>query len=396
MNNAMDFVWERTWAEVDLDAIRHNFTTIRGALPADVKFCCVVKANAYGHGASKLAPLYQQMGADWFAVSNIEEALQLRRFGVTRSVLILGYTPAACAEILARENFSQCVYSAEYGRQLSAAAVAADVTVKVHIKLDTGMGRLGFRIPGEGEDSVAGAIAVCHLPALVAEGVFTHFATADEGADGDDFFTRQADAFIAAINEFSKAGITFTIRHCANSAALSDHPEFRMDMVRAGIVLYGLQPSADLRQPLALKPAMSLKSVVSHVKSVAAGATVSYGRTFTATQEMRIATVPIGYADGFWRQNSPAAVQLTLRGQRATILGRVCMDQLMLDVTHIDGVQIGDEVTVFGTAPALTAEEMAAQNGTIGYEVICAIGERVPRIYRENGETVDTLDNLMR
>ena len=396
MNNAMDFVWERTWAEVDLDAIRHNFTTIRGALPADVKFCCVVKANAYGHGASKLAPLYQQMGADWFAVSNIEEALQLRRFGVTRPVLILGYTPAACAEILARENFSQCVYSAEYGRQLSAAAVAADVTVKVHIKLDTGMGRLGFRIPGEGEDSVEGAITVCHLPALVAEGVFTHFATADEGVDGDDFFARQADAFIAAINEFSKAGITFAIRHCANSAALSDHPEFRMDMVRAGIVLYGLQPSGDLRQPLSLKPAMSLKSVVSHVKTVAAGATVSYGRTFTATQEMRIATVPIGYADGFWRQNSPAAVQLTLHGQRATILGRVCMDQLMLDVTHIDGVQIGDEVTVFGSAPALTAEEMAAQNGTIGYEVICAIGERVPRIYRENGETVDTLDNLMR
>ena len=396
MNNAMDFVWERTWAEVDLDAIRRNYTTIRGALPADVKLCCVVKANAYGHGASKLAPLYQQLGADWFAVSNIEEALQLRRFGVTRPVLILGYTPAACAEILAREDFSQCVYSAEYGRQLSAAAVAADVTVKVHIKLDTGMGRLGFRVGGDGEDSVEGAIAVCRLPALAAEGVFTHFATADEGADGDDFFTHQADHFIAALNGFSAAGITFAIRHCANSAALSDHPECRMDMVRAGIVLYGLQPSADLRRPLALTPAMSLKSVVSHVKTVAEGATVSYGRTFTATETMRIATVPIGYADGFWRQNSPAGVQLTVRGQRATILGRVCMDQLMLDVTHIDGVQIGDEVTVFGTAPALTAEEMAAQNGTIGYEVVCAIGERVPRIYRENGETVDTLDNLMR
>ena len=169
-----------------------------------------------------------------------------------------------------------------------------------------------------------------------------------------------------------------------------------MDMVRAGIVLYGLQPSADLRQPLALKPAMSLKSVVSHVKTVPAGTTVSYGRTFVADREMRIATVPIGYADGFWRQNAAAGVQLTLRGQRAAILGRVCMDQLMLDVSHIEGVQIGDEVTVFGSAPALTAEEVAAQNGTIGYEVVCAIGERVPRIYREGGETVDTLDNLMR
>ena len=396
MNNAMDFVWERTWAEVDLDAIRHNYDTIRGALPADVKLCCVVKANAYGHGASKLAPLYQQMGADWFAVSNIEEALQLRRFGVTRPVLILGYTPAACAEILAREDFSQCVYSAEYGRQLSAAAVAAGVTVKMHIKMDTGMGRLGFRVPGEGEDSVAGAITVCRLPALTAEGVFTHFATADEGDGGDGFLADQADRFGAALDAFAAAGITFAIRHAANSAALSDHPACRLDMVRAGIVLYGLQPSSDLRQPLDLKPAMSLKSVVSHVKEVPAGTTVSYGRTFVSDRAMRIATVPIGYADGFWRQNSPAAVQLTLRGQRATILGRVCMDQLMLDVSHVDGVQIGDEVTVFGTAPALTAEEMAAQNGTIGYEVICAIGERVPRLYMAGGKTVDTLDNLMR
>ena len=396
MNNAMDFVWERTWAQVDLDAIRHNYATIRGALPADVKLCCVVKANAYGHGASKLAPLYQQLGADWFAVSNIEEALQLRRFGVTRPVLILGYTPAACAEILAREGFSQCVYSAEYGRQLSAAAVAAGVQLNIHIKLDTGMGRLGFQCPGEGEDSVQGAIAVCRLSGLNPEGLFTHFASADEGDAGDEYCRLQETRYREALHTLTAAGISFSLCHAANSAALSDHSEMRMDMVRAGIVLYGLQPSADLRQPLALQPAMSLKSVVSHVKTVAAGATVSYGRTFVADREMRIATVPIGYADGFWRQNSPSGVQLTVRGQRASILGRVCMDQLMLDVSHIEGVQIGDEVTVFGTAPALTAEEVAAQNGTIGYEVICAIGERVPRIYREGGETVDTLDNLMR
>ena len=396
LNTNTAFLWERTWAEVDLDAVRHNFTTIRGALPAGVKLCCVVKANAYGHGASKLAPLYEQMGADWFAVSNIEEALQLRRFGVTRPILILGYTHVSCAALLAQENLSQCVYSAEYGRMLSAAATEAGVTVKMHIKLDTGMGRLGFQCPGVGEDSVEGAISVCRLPGLVAEGVFTHFATADEGAGGDDLFARQGDRYVEALNAFSAAGITFAIRHTANSATLSDHPEFRLDMVRAGIVLYGIQPSGDLRQPLALTPAMALKSVVSHVKTVAAGATVSYGRTFVAEREMRIATVPIGYADGFWRQNSPAGVQLTVRGQRATILGRVCMDQLMLDVTHIDGVQIGDEVTVFGTAPALTAEEMAAQNGTIGYEMVCGVGERVPRLYVENGEVVDTLDNLMR
>ena len=279
---------------------------------------------------------------------------------------------------------------------IAAVAVEHGVTVKIHVKLDTGMGRLGFQVPGEGEDSVDGAVAVCRLPGLEPEGIFTHFASADEGAVGDDFSNRQVDLFVSAINELKAAGITFPLRHCANSAALSDHPECRMDMVRAGIVLYGLQPSGDLRQPLPLVPAMSLKSVVSHVKTVAPGATLSYGRTFVAPHQMRIATVPIGYADGFWRQNSPAGVTLTLRGQRAPILGRVCMDQLMLDVTHIPDVAMGDEVTVFGTAPALTAEELAQANGTIGYEVVCGVGERVPRLYVENGHNVDLLDNLMR
>ena len=396
MEQNIPFLWERTWAEVDMDAIRHNFQLIRGALPAEVKLCCVVKANAYGHGASKIAPLYEQLGADWFAVSNIEEALQLRRYGVTRPVLILGYTHPSCADLLAGENLSQCVYSAEYGRMLSAAATESGVTVKIHIKLDTGMGRLGFQCPGTGEDSVAGAAAVCRLPGLEPEGVFTHFASADEGAAGDDFSRMQAERFARGVEDLSAQGITFALRHCANSAALSDYPACRMDMVRAGIVLYGLQPSADLRQPLPLRSAMSLKSVVSHVKTVAAGATVSYGHTFTADREMTIATVPIGYADGFWRQNAPAGVTLTLRGQRAPILGRVCMDQLMLDVSHIPDVAIGDEVTVFGTAPAITAEEMAAATGTIGYEIICGVGERVPRLYVEQGRLVDALDNLMR
>ena len=396
MNDRMTFLWERTWAQVDMNAIRHNYNVIRGALPSSVKLCCVVKANAYGHGAGKLAPLYEQLGVDWFAVSNIEEALQLRRYGVTRPVLILGYTPTTCAALLAENDFSQCVYSAEYGRRLSAAAAENGVTVKIHVKLDTGMGRLGFRVPGDGEDSVTGAVEVCRLPALEAEGVFTHFATADEGEAGDAFFHGQEERFIEALNAFAAAGIRFPIRHCANSAALSDHPACRMDMVRAGIVLYGLQPSADLREPLPLMPAMSLKSVVSHVKTVQKGATVSYGRTFTAPCEMRIATVPIGYADGFWRQSGAGGVRLTVRGQQALILGRVCMDQLMLDVSHIPEVQIGDEVTVFGTAPAMTAEEIAACNGTIGYEIVCAVGERVPRLYMEDGQLVDALDNLMR
>lgn len=398
MNDGLAFVRERTWAEVDMDAIRHNYQAIRRTLPPDVRLCCVVKANAYGHGASKLAPLYQQLGADWFAVSNIEEALQLRRCGVTRPVLVLGYTPAACAPLLAQQDLSQCVYSLAYGRQLSEAAVAAGVTVKMHIKLDTGMGRLGFQCldTADGEDSVAAAETVCRLPGLIPEGVFTHFACADEGEAGDDCSRLQAQRFAAAVERLEQAGIAFSIRHCANSAALSEYPECRMDMVRAGIILYGLQPSQQLRQPLALQPAMSLKSVVSHVKTVSPGTTISYGGTFTAQRSMTVATVPIGYADGFWRGNGSAGMRLTVAGQPAPILGRVCMDQLMLDVTGIDGVQVGDEVTVFGTAPALTADAMAALNGTIGYEVICAVGERVPRLYTEGGQVVDVLDNLLR
>lgn len=389
-------MWENSWAEVDMSAVRHNYHTIRGSLPADTMLCCVVKANAYGHGVGQLAPLYEELGADWFAVSNIREALQLRRYGVTRPILILGYTHESCAALLAQENISQCVYSSAYGQRLSAAAQEMGVSVKIHVKLDTGMGRLGFRCPGEGADSVEGAIAVCRLTGLTPEGVFTHFASADEGAAGEDFSRLQAERFAQALERFAAAGVTFAVRHCANSAALSDYPADGMNMVRAGIVLYGLQPSADLRHPLPLQPVMSLKSVISHVKTVPAGTTISYGRTFTAPCEMKIATVPIGYADGFWRHNSPAGVRLTVRGQQAPILGRVCMDQLMIDVTHVPQAEMGDYVTVFGAAPAMTADDIAAANNTIGYEVVCGVGERVPRLYVEDGNLVGTLDNLMR
>ena len=377
------YMWS-TWAEVDMQSVRHNFDTIRGALPPSVKLCCVVKANAYGHGACKLAPLYEEWGADWFAVSNLREALQLRRSGVTRPVLILGYTPASCAAVLAEHGISQCVHSAAYGRLLSDAATTAGVCVKVHIKLDTGMGRLGFQVPGDGEDSVAGAIEVCRLPALMPEGVFTHFASADEGAAGDDFSNLQADRFVTALNEFAAAGITFPIRHCANSAALSDHPECRMDMVRAGIVLYGLQPSADLRQPLALHPAMSLKSVVSHVKTVAPGATVSYGRTYCADKDIKIATVPVGYADGYSRRLSSYG-RVIIRGQYAPVVGKICMDMCMVDITDVKDASLYDEVTLMGADGecSVSAEDIASLTGTISYEVVCSIGKRVPRVYIE-------------
>lgn len=397
MDDSLALVRERTWAQVDLDAIRHNYEEIRRNLRPGVRLCCVLKANAYGHGASKLAVLYEQLGADFFAVSNIEEALQLRRCGVTRPVLILGYTPASCAALLAENNLSQCVYSGVYGRQLSACAQQAGVRVAIHIKLDTGMGRIGFQcLPGADEtDCAEEALRVCRLPGLVPEGVFTHFAAADEGEDGEAFTRAQYERFSQAVAYLEQQGVSFPVRHCANSAAIADYPDWQMNMVRAGIILYGMQPSERLRCPLSLRPAMSLHSVISHVKHISPGTTVSYGGTFTATEPMTVATVPIGYADGFWRSNAAAGMTLTVGGHRVLILGRVCMDQLMVDVTHIPLPAIGDRVVIFGEKPAVSAEEMAKRNGTIAYEITCAVGERVPRMYMQGGRTVDVLDNIL-
>ena len=392
MNDGLSFMRERTWAQVDMDAICHNYHTIRRQLRAGVKLCCVVKANAYGHGVSRLAPLYQELGADWFAVSNIQEAMQLRRCGITEPVLILGYTPPACAAQLAENDLSQCVYSADYGSRLSACAVAAGVTVKIHIKVDTGMGRIGFVCPNGDVTEIAVA---CRLAGLLPEGIFTHFASADEGEAGDAFSAGQYAAFMTVVENLTACGITFSLRHCANSAALADYPEYQPDMVRAGIVLYGLPPSGQLRCSLDLQPAMSLHSVISHVKTVPAGTPLSYGRTFVTPAEMRVATVPIGYADGYWRHNGTVGAALTVAGYRAPIVGRVCMDQLLIDVTHLPEVHIGDRVVVFGTAPALTAQELAVLNDTIGYEVVCGVGERVPRLYTRGGEVVDVLDNIL-
>ena len=374
MNNRA-MIWERTWAEIDLGALRHNSDPIRGSLPAGVKLCCVVKANGYGHGASKLAPLYQQLGADWFAVSNIEEAMQLRRAGVTRPVLILGYTHPSCAELLADNGFSQCVYSAEYGRLLSAAATACGTTVKVHIKLDTGMGRLGFQVTGEGEDSVSGAIATCRLAGLEPEGVFTHFATADF-AD-KSFAGEQYAKFERFIELCKERGVEFEHITCDNTAAAMEMPVTAKTEVRIGIGLYGYYPSDEVKSDLELTPAMTIKSHIVSVKEIEAGQSVGYGRTFTAQRKTRLATIPIGYADGYPRLLSNKGYVL-INGQRAPIIGNVCMDMFMVDITDIDAHD-GDEVIAMGEG--IDADTIAKMCQTISYEIICGIGSRVKRVY---------------
>lgn len=383
----------RTWAEIDLDKAKRNFMSVREAVGDSVKICCVIKANAYGHGAVRMAAFYEQMGADYLAVSNIEEALQLREKNIKTPLLILGYTPEECAGVLSVYNITQTVYSYEYGQRLAKVAEELDVKVKIHIKIDTGMGRIGFLCRGGESDELALAAEICKEKSLVPEGIFTHFAVADENADGDAFTAEQMDHFFRALRYFEERGIKFDIRHAANSAAIFDHPECHLDMVRAGIVLYGLKPSEKMRGLPKLSPVMALKSVVSHIKEVSTGETVSYGRTFFANRNTTVATVPIGYADGLWRVNGMSDGYMLVNGKYAPIIGRICMDQLMLDVSEID-CEVGDVVTVFGADTICSADAIARRNGTINYEIICAIGERVPRAFIENGIITEWQDSI--
>ncbi len=394
----MKEILRRAWAEIDLDALGHNFRQVRQATDPKAQVCCVVKADGYGHGAVRIAREFQELGAGWFAVSNLEEALQLRQEGIRQPVLVLGFTPPEEAGTLAQKQISQCVYSTDYAQALSCQAAADGVRVKVHLKIDTGMNRLGFCFQdiSRDESAIAEVKAVCALPGLNPEGIFTHFAVSDGGSQGDAFTMRQFGCFKEIMEALQREGIRFSVRHCANSAAVFDYPLSHLDMVRAGVVLYGLAPSSQLRAQLKLRPVLSLRSVVSHVKTIAPGATVSYGREFTAEQATKVATVPVGYADGYPRALSNGRAQVLLHGQRCPVLGRVCMDQLMVDVTALGPVHRGDQVTLIGRdgQEEITASQLAGWEGTINYEVVCAVSKRVPRVYMKNGR-VDSIYNQL-
>lgn len=398
----MKEILRRTWAEIDLDALSRNFRTVRNAVSPKAKVCCVVKADAYGHGAVRVAREFQDLGADWFAVSNLEEALQLRFGGLTKPLLVLGFTPAEEAGTLAQYDISQCLYSSDYAEALSSCAQKAGATVKVHVKIDTGMNRLGFPFQdiSRDEGTVEEVKRACTLPGLFPEGIFTHFAVSDEGSDGDAFTMRQFGCFKEMLESLQREKIVFQVRHCANSAAVFDYPLSHLDMVRAGIVIYGLSPSGALRNRPDLVPALSLKSVVSHIKTILPGSTISYGRAYTVQRPMVVATVPVGYADGYPRSLSPGGgkkgAHVLLHGRRCAVVGRVCMDQMMVDVTGLSHVSIGDTVTLIGRdgEEEITADELAAIEGTINYEVVCGLSKRVPRVYLKGGK-VDSIYNQL-
>lgn len=374
--------YKRCWAEIDLDALSQNYHNIRGLLTPGCKYLAIVKADGYGHGAGTVAAHLQKEGADWFGVATLEEGLRLRKGGIIRPILVLGYTDPAAAPVLACNTITQTLFSEEYALQLAAEAKKTNCRVDCHVKIDTGMCRLGFE--AEAPETVPVITALAKESNLHITGIFTHFSVADDSSENSKDFTHlQFIRFARVCNLLKDAGVDVGLRHCCNSAGSLLHPEYHLDMCRIGISQYGLDPDPCIKGVLPMHPAMSLYAVVTMVKEIAAGATVSYGRTYTAPSPRRVATVPIGYADGYSRALSNSAFMI-IHGKKAPVIGRVCMDQLMVDVSDIPETRAGDRVTVVGTdgGCTVTFDDLAALIGTINYEVICGISKRVPRLIK--------------
>lgn len=365
----------RTWAEVDLDALAHNYRLLRGLAP-DSRFLGVVKANAYGHGAVPVAKKLESLGADMLAVACLDEAVELRRAGITLPILCLGQTPVEYASDLLEYNITQTVGDLETGKALSEAAVKAGKKLKIHVKVDTGMGRLGFVGPALNEE----IRALRALPGLEAEGIFTHFADAD---GSKEYTTAQNRKLGDAIGALRKAGLEFKICHCAASAAVLNYPYTSMDMIRPGIALYGYVPDPSVKDP-GLKPVMTVKSRIAAVRELPAGAKISYGCTATLERDSKVAVLPMGYGDGLPRCLSNK-LEVLIGDKLCPVLGRICMDMCMVDVTDAPGVKAGDVAVVYG--PGLT-QRAAQLAGTIPYELLCQLTPRIPRLYLEKGRVI--------
>ncbi len=368
---------KRAWAEISLMNLESNISLIKKLAGNSTDIMAVVKADAYGHGEGEICHCLEKSGVKYFAVSNLDEALQVRGFCPESEILILGYTPPEYAEQLAENNIIQGVISREYALEL----VSNYKGVRCHIKIDTGMGRIGlkYNTPEECAKEIKNII---NIDGLNTEGIYTHFAVADSDNEDNIKYTDNQEKFILDTYDILESqNIHLNHVHFMNSAALCYRANPRSTLARAGIIMYGLCPNYPLTIPEGFKPVMSLKAVVSHVKTVHKGDCISYGRTFIAEHDMKIATVTIGYADGYSRLLSSKA-DVLLNGKRCRITGRICMDQLMIDVTGNDAKE-GDIVTLIGTDgnQTITADELASIYGTIGYEVVCGISKRVPRVY---------------
>lgn len=388
---------KRTWAEVSLDNLEHNYRAIKNHIPEGCRFLGVMKADAYGHGAVPLSHALCELGAEYLAVSNLEEAIQLRRGGVRAPMLILGYTPASFADTMVFMDITQEVHSLEYAKELDTALAGTNYILNVHLKLDTGMTRIGF-FAYDHERTLPELLEVCRLPHLHVEGVFTHFCVADSKAPEDEAFTRtQYARFTAMLDALAAHGIRPELRHCASSGATILYPELALDMVRPGIATYGHAPSEDAEGILDLRPLMTVRTTVAQLREIPAGTSISYGRTYTAERDMRVAVLPIGYADGLLRGLS-GKVSFRIRGKMARSVGRICMDMCMVDVSEIPGIRVGDEAALFGydtDGTLLPCERIAQQAGTISYEILCGISKRIPRIYMQDGREQEILQYIV-
>lgn len=368
-----------TWAEIDLAAFADNLRAVKEFVGPRVKVMAVVKANAYGHGAVRLAQVAAANGADQLAVATLDEAVALRKAGLKLPILVLGTSiPGEGAEVAVELGIAQALCTVELAEALSAAARRRGKEALVHLKIDTGMSRIGVR-PHE---AVPFMERVSQLPGLRFEGVFSHFAASDEPEN--PYTELQFRRFQEALKALREAGYTFPIRHIANSAAILDHPEMHLDMVRPGCILFGSWPSEKTQRKINIRPTLTLKTRIVFLKRVPAGTPVSYGLTYTSPSERLLATLPIGYADGYRRGLSNKASVL-VRGVRAPVVGRVCMDQCVVDVSDVPGAALGDEVVLIGRqgSEEITAQELADILGTLDLELYCGLSPRVPRLYKE-------------
>ena len=383
---------KRTWADVDLDALAHNYRLIKSHVPEGTRYLGVMKADAYGHGAVPISHALVELGADYLAVSNLEEAVQIRRGGIRAPILILGYTPPIYAENMVYLDMTQEVHSLEYARQLDQALNGTNFILNVHLKLDTGMTRIGFTAY-DNEQAMEDMVEAAHLPHLQVEGAFMHFCVSDSLAPEDRAFTRMQYArFERALDYLETVGIRPEIRHCCNSGGTMLYPEYALDMVRPGILTYGVAPAPELNGILDLKPLMSVHTTVSQIREFPADVDVSYGRTYTTPSPRRLAVLSIGYADGLQRRLSGRA-QFLLRGKLVRVVGRICMDMCMVDITEVPEAQVGDDVMLIG--PERPCDLLAEQLETISYEVLCGINKRIPRIYLQNGKPSEILQYIV-
>jgi alanine racemase len=372
------------WAEVDLDKLAHNMREIRRVAKSK-DIIAVIKADGYGHGALDIAPTLLENGATRIAVAVVSEAVELRRGGIDAPIMVLGFTPPSLTDMLLRYDIEQTIYSYDLAKDISVMAKKKNKVAKLHIALDTGMGRIGF-LPDE--ESLEEVYKISKLPNIVIEGLYSHFSSADE--EDKEYTNNQLKKYNDFYNKITNRGIKINTRHIANSAAIIDLPQTHYEAVRPGIILYGYYPSSEvLKGEINLKPVMSLKTNIVHIKKLPAGEYISYGRKFKTNRESVIATLPVGYADGYTRLLFNKA-KVIVGGCFAPVVGRICMDQCMIDVTEVKDVKLGDEVILMGEAKNLsfTADNIAELLGTINYEVTCMISKRVPRVYLKENKVV--------